>query len=407
MDDRINLLVESQLAPGRTLSDDPAFTFVEFNQIDSAHKGCVVCSLDMTSEPHRWEEALRLYGVMPGEMERYASALLTDAEQLAAQGDRSACIPDGDPPQQSYALTEQVLRMLTLEEVNDAASRLCAHITELQDGEMGSEGTIVVVACAPKSNDGDLDEYRLRDAIREACSLDVAPEEDLVVPYTLVTEEELDDAAREYPSRWESARFPDGTPNMPADRVMRPFTLLQLGNSMRVGVTQNLAESQRGHLRLVAPGGRDAEEQYGFRPGSLAMGARAVQEGGSFGKFTWEQVELFAYARILCAHSETSSGLARAADSMMSVSSEDLLWPEDPVALCSPVVGKGRLGPTTLLRMALVETVEAPTRMPVQGGAATPSRGGREGIVGTGGKWGRPVAVLASFGFEFSEEADT
>ena len=376
MDDRVNLLTESQLAPGRTLrphifkhellqnfsfhlfakrpvepvrdmpsfrrslarrvclaalqirlnvggrSDDPAFTFVEFNQLDSAREGCAVCSLDMTSEPHRWEEAviksiseirkLGLYGVTPGEMERYASALLTDAEQLAAQGDM---ISHGDQlaylmetvanghafmsPQQSYAVTEQALRTLTLEEVNDAASRLCAHITGLRDGEMGSEGTIVAVACAPKSNDGDLDENRLRDAIREACSVDVIPEEDVVVPYTLVTEEELDDAAREYPPRWESGRFTDGTPNTPADRVTRPFTLRRLGNGMRVGVARNSAESQRGHLRLVAPGGRDAEERYGFRPGSLAVGARAMQEGGSFGKFTREQVELFAVDHLI------------------------------------------------------------------------------------------------------------
>ena len=63
---------------------------------------------------------------------------------------------------------------------------------------------------------------------------------------------------------------------------------------------------------------------------------------------------------------------------------EDLRWPEDPVASCSPVVGKGRLGPTTLLRVALVEMVKAPAWMPAQGGAATPSCGGREGIVGTG-----------------------
>ena len=38
----------------------------------------------------------------------------------------------------------------------------------------------------------------------------------------------------------------------------------------------------------------------------------------------------------------------------------------------------------TLLRVASVETVEAPARMPAQGGASTPSRGGREGIVETG-----------------------
>jgi hypothetical protein len=55
-----------------------------------------------------------------------------------------------------------------------------------------------------------------------------------------------------------------------------------------------------------------------------------------------------------------------------------------PKALCSPVVGKGRLVPTTLFGLSSGETVEAPARMPAQGGAATPSCGGREGINGSG-----------------------
>ncbi len=184
-------------------SDDPAFTFVEFNQLDSAREGCAVCSLDMTSEPHRWEEAveksiseirkLGLYGVTPGEMERYASALLTDAEQLAAQGDM---ISHGDQlaylmetvanghtfmsPEQSNAVTEQALRTLTLEEVNDAAARLCAHITGVKDiddendglkMEAKSTGVVVAVACTPKSvgvldERSSIDEERLCAAIR-------------------------------------------------------------------------------------------------------------------------------------------------------------------------------------------------------------------------------------------------
>ena len=55
-----------------------------------------------------------------------------------------------------------------------------------------------------------------------------------------------------------------------------------------------------------------------------------------------------------------------------------------PKASCSPIVGKGRLVPTTLFGLSSGETVEAPARMPAQGGAATPSRGGREGIDGSG-----------------------
>jgi len=49
-----------------------------------------------------------------------------------------------------------------------------------------------------------------------------------------------------------------------------------------------------------------------------------------------------------------------------------------------PVGSEGRLVPTSLLKVASAETVEAPARMPALGGATTPSRGGKEGIVRTG-----------------------
>ncbi|KAL7536921.1 hypothetical protein ACHAXR_007470 [Thalassiosira sp. AJA248-18] len=307
-------------------SDDPAFTFVEFNQLDSAREGCAVCSLDMTAEPARWEEAvtksiseirkLGLHGVTPGEMERYASALLTDAEQLAAQGDMIShsdqlaylmeTVANGHTfmsPEQSYAVTEQALSTLTLEEVNSAAAELCAHITGLKDGEATSTGVVVAVACTPKSAGGsemaNLDEDQLCKAIRNACTVDVEPVEDVVVPTTLVTAEELEAAVKENSPTWEPGQFSDGTPNTPADRITRPFTLRRLGNGIRVGIAQNTAESQRGHLRLVAPGGRDAERRLGFKAGALAVGARAMQEGGSFGRFSREQVELFAVDHLI------------------------------------------------------------------------------------------------------------
>ncbi|KAL3792094.1 hypothetical protein ACHAWO_004925 [Cyclotella atomus] len=307
-------------------SDDPAFTFVEFNQLDSAREGCAVCSLDLTSETDRWEEAvikaiseirkLGLYGVTPGEMERYASAVLTDAEQLAAQGDM---ISHGDQlsylmetvanghtfmsPEQSYAITEDALSTLTLEEVNAAAAELCSHITGLKDGEVSSTGTIAVIACTPKSSDNDpnslVTDEKLCEAIRKACQVDVEPVEDVVVPHTLVTKEELEEAIQAYPPKWMPGLFTDGTPKTPEDRITRPFTLRRLSNGIRIGIAQNTAESQRGHLRLVAPGGRDAEKRLGFKEGSLAVGARAMQEGGSFGSFTREQVELFAVDHLI------------------------------------------------------------------------------------------------------------
>ena len=40
--------------------DDPPFTFIEFNQLDSAREACAVCNLDVLAEPEKWEKAVAL-----------------------------------------------------------------------------------------------------------------------------------------------------------------------------------------------------------------------------------------------------------------------------------------------------------------------------------------------------------
>jgi len=311
-------------------SDDPAFTFVEFNQLDSAREGCAVCSLDMTAEPHRWKDAvckalsevrkLGVYGVTPGEVERYTSALMTDAEQLAAQGDR---ISNGDQlahlmetvanghtfmsPSQSFEATVEALQTMTSEEVNEAAQELCSHITSVNDDEEPLKGgaTLIATACSPKdetlteSDDAYCDEKLLVKTIYDACQIPVEPEEDVVVPRSLVAEEELTAAMEKNPGNWLGGSFTDGTPDTPADKLTRPFTLRRLSNGMRIGVAKNDAESQRGHLRITAPGGRHAEKALGFASGSMAVGSRTMQEGGAFGSWSREQVELFCVDHLL------------------------------------------------------------------------------------------------------------
>jgi hypothetical protein len=307
-------------------SDNPAFTFVEFNQLDSAREGCAVCSLDMTAEPQKWKEAitksvseirkLGIYGVTMGEMERYASSLMTDAEQLAAQGDR---ISHGDQlsylmetvanghtfmsPEQSYQMTARALQSLSVEDVNNAAAELCSHVTALKEGQNPLEGPIIAVACTPKGVSEDdpayCDEDSLVQAIYDACQKEVEPEEDVVVPFSLVPDDELESAMKANPPVWLGGRFSDGTPNTAPDTITRPFTLRRLGNGIRIGVAYNPHESQRGHLRLVAPGGRDAEKRLGLKRGSMAVGARTMQEGGAFGPWTREQVELFCVDHLL------------------------------------------------------------------------------------------------------------
>jgi predicted Zn-dependent peptidase len=307
-------------------SDDPAFTFVEFNYLDSAREGCAVCSLDMTSEPSRWRDAvlksisevrkLGVFGVTPGEMERYASSLMTDAEQLAAQGEK---ISHGDQlaylmetvanghtfmsPEQSYHVTAKALALLTLEEVNEAAAELCSHVTSLHDDSTSMLGPVICIACTPKGiPNGDptyCDENQLVKAIHDACQLEVNPEEDIVVPHSLIAEEEIIQALREHSPSWKGGVFTDGTPATAPDSLTRPFTLRRLGNGIHIGVAQNREESQRGHLRLVAHGGRDAEQKHGLKLGSMAVGARTMQEGGAVGPWTREQVELFCVDHLM------------------------------------------------------------------------------------------------------------
>ena len=307
-------------------SDDPACSFVEFNQLDSAREGCAVCSLDMTAEPSRWVDAtykalseirkLGVYGVTPGEMQRYASALLTDAEQLAAQGDR---ISHGDQlshlmettanghtfmsPEQAYDMTVKALSSLTLEEVNDAARYLCSHITSLNDEAEPAEGVLIAIGCSPKgvspTDPAYCDEDKLMKAISAACQVNIEPPVDVNVPHTLVPEEELERAMKEYPPSWLGGKFTDSTPDTPSDKLTKPFTLRRLNNGIRVNIAKNEAESQRGHLRMVAPGGRDAEKRLGFKKGSMAVGARTMQEGGAFGPWTREQVELFCVDHLI------------------------------------------------------------------------------------------------------------
>jgi hypothetical protein len=72
-------------------------------------------------------------------------------------------------------------------------------------------------------------------------------------------------------------------------------------------------------------------------------------------------------------------------------------------ALCSPVGGKGRLVPSTLLTVSAGETVEAPAPMHAHNGASMPSLCGRKGIKGSGmsrrpeGNWRIPSFLYYSY----------
>ncbi|CAN0465327.1 unnamed protein product, partial [Ectocarpus sp. 12 AP-2014] len=149
---------------------DPPFLSVEFNQLDSPREGCAVCFLDMTAEPTKWRDAVKfavrevrrlgMFGLTSGELTRFSSALLTDARQLAAQGNRISnseqlnflmdTVASGHTfmdTEQTYHATRLVIESLTLEELNEVAAELCEHITLF--GVPQANKPSAVVACVP------------------------------------------------------------------------------------------------------------------------------------------------------------------------------------------------------------------------------------------------------------------
>ncbi|CAN0037602.1 unnamed protein product, partial [Ectocarpus fasciculatus] len=149
---------------------DPPFLSVEFNQLDSPREGCAVCFLDMTAEPAKWKDAVKfavrevrrlgMFGLTSGELKRFSSALLTDARQLAAQGNRISnseqlnflmdTVASGHTfmdTEQTYHATRLVIESLTLEELNEVAAELCEHITLF--GVPQANKPSAVVACVP------------------------------------------------------------------------------------------------------------------------------------------------------------------------------------------------------------------------------------------------------------------
>ena len=310
---------------------DPPATSVSFNQLDSPREGCAVCSLDLTADPSRWKEAvsttikeivrLGKYGVSQGEVERYARALLTDACQVAAQGDRishtdqlaylmesGGCGHAFLHPEQSLALTQRALKDMTAEEVSVEARALCEHFLSLRDEEEPIDGPIIAVACNPNNPNSSCTPEALVQELLSASNAEVEPLLDVVVPPSLVDPQVLDDAMEaknpqtgNIGPQWEDGVFTDGSPNAPRDafNTSPPMTLRRLDNGIKVNVASIDAESQRGHLRLVATGGRVAEKMCNFKTGSMAVGARTMQEGGAFGPWSREQVELFCVDHLI------------------------------------------------------------------------------------------------------------
>eukprot|EP00612_Vaucheria_litorea_P006165 CAMPEP_0171474386 /NCGR_PEP_ID=MMETSP0946-20130122/2397_1 /TAXON_ID=109269 /ORGANISM="Vaucheria litorea, Strain CCMP2940" /LENGTH=1090 /DNA_ID=CAMNT_0012004313 /DNA_START=171 /DNA_END=3444 /DNA_ORIENTATION=+ len=306
---------------------DPPFNMVEFNYIDSPREACAVCSLDFTADPLRWREAIVIsvreirrlgtYGLTHGELSRFSSMLLTDSQQLAAQGDRisnsdqlnflMAAVSGGHlfmDPKQTYKAMHLAVQSLTLKEVKEIAYEMSEHMMSyLKEGCTQPSAILACVPSKESSSSASFEEItveKINEAILEGTNEVITPPEDTVVPSSLFTKEKLDSKIKKYNPSFKS--FVDkenerkNEPEKAQPVHFDPETGIiqrRLSNGIKVNIKKSHHESQCAQMRIVAPGGREIEGHFG--KGSIPLGARTMQEGGAVSDLSREQIELFCH----------------------------------------------------------------------------------------------------------------
>lgn len=293
----------------------PLFTFVDFNQMNWPREGCAVCSLDLTTEPGNWKEAvtvaisevrrLGLYGLTQGELDRYKTAVLSEAQQFEAQSDQTtsedvltevmeaqACGHTLMSPEQRLFYTDALLDSIDLEDMNFAARDLCEHLSHPDAVSVKPAAT---VACAPaldrSGNQFVVTEEEIVAVVQNALTLPLEPPVETIVPDSLIDREKLLEMIAERQPQWVPLSGKAARDTEINNAAKLGVLQRRLNNGLRVNMKSLGTESQRVSVRMYVPGGRLLEDPQ--RPGTVSLGARTVQEGGACSTLSREEVELF------------------------------------------------------------------------------------------------------------------
>jgi predicted Zn-dependent peptidase len=289
---------------------DPLFTFVDFNQLNWPREGCAVCSLDMTTDPLTWKDAIKVaiteirrlgaFGLTNSELVRYKQAVLSDAEQLAAQYNQVnneemlnelmeavACGHTFMHRLDKLELTNEILNSITTVDINEIASELCEHLSAINAEQNIKPAAII--ACTPKfdrnKNKFTVSEEEICQVIQDCLKMPLEPPEEQEVPKTLISADELTAKINMYKPKWDQ--------DIVSKNMNNPYAISQkvLTNGLKVNMKSLNAEPQSVSVRLYVPGGRILENKD--KPGAILLGSKTIQEGGAFLSVTREEVELF------------------------------------------------------------------------------------------------------------------
>ncbi len=191
---------------------EPLFTSIEFNQVPSPREGCEVCYVDLTAHPSKWKECVKVaireirrlgkFGISKTELRRFKQALLTDAQQLAAQRDKinnadylpylMDTISNGHvfmDTQQAYDATRLAVKSITQSDVNEIAAEITDHVTNY--GVPSFPQPSAIVACAPDKMRHEVTEDSILAAIKEGVNEEVQESASFDVPSCLIPPQNL------------------------------------------------------------------------------------------------------------------------------------------------------------------------------------------------------------------------
>ena len=323
---RIALLVlQSRIQSRYAELDHEHYKRCELDHSDSAREGCTVSTVTVTCEPLHWkyalqvavEEARRLkqYGLTPGELTRFKSAMMRDSEQLAQQAGFVPSLENLDFVMEHDALGHVVMDqvqghealvrlddVICLEGVNEVARELLGFFAEYgaapEERDPAGGVTTAIVACVPSTTTDNagvevpfsVSEQEVIDVL-SADYGEIEAMEDVFVPDELLSEEELDELVR--------ARAPAIVSSSVDEATGVHQRVLSNGVRVNYRVTNN--EPGSAFLRLVVPGGRTAESPAPG-PGGIgaaAVGFRTLQEVGAVGQWSRKQVELITMQNLV------------------------------------------------------------------------------------------------------------
>jgi len=297
---------------------NPPLSGIEFDHSDSMSESCAVTTLKLYSRPYEWKDMLqvalkdvrRAYkrGFSQPELDCMINSMLADSKQAAQQASN---IPSSEIVSSLleaellghtfmdfnyyHQLLEEVVQTITLEDVNSHARQLLEYIAEY--GSKNSPTPAAILACVPQGAGGASAELQI-EATEIQGELMNRPdheeeEEEVESLEHLVSAENLAHLQAENPPKWVEVENGEERAYDEQTGIVRR----RLANGIRINYKRTDNTPNTISIAAVSPGGLSRESIE--NPAAVKLGVQTIMQGGSFGNYSREMVDLFSMRKLM------------------------------------------------------------------------------------------------------------